>query len=652
MHTFFLALLLIAAGGILAPISCRVFPLMKIMAVTALVGGGLLGGWDAAMRLILHSVPETFTLPWLQFCRFSLRIDSLSAFFLVVIFVVPAVAALYSLQYLRDSRRRAAVAANYFFFSLLIISMALVVCADTLVTFALAWEVMSLSSFFLVIYDSAETETRAAGYLYFVFTQAGALFLFAGLGFLYSATGNFSFSGLADISASGKLIGFLLILIGCGSKAGIIPLHTWLPHAHPAAPSHVSAVMSGVMIKVGIYGILRFYLLLQPASPVFGQIIIVLGIVSGILGVVYALGKHNLKRLLAYHSVENIGIILLGLGVGMLGAASGNATMAAFGFAGGLLHVLNHAVFKSLLFLGAGALIQQTGTATIDRLGGLMKSMPFTGRAFLVGSISITGLPPFNGFISEFLIYYGAFHGLSLHHASFVLTVLAIISLAFIGGLAAACFSKVVGVVFLGEPRSDAAAQAGEAGVSMLLAQGILASLCLIIGIWPEHFVLAAFQAVQAIPLAATIEPASFLPAVTAVSRTGLLFIVLVFCTGLCRRLLSMGKEIRHAPTWGCGFSRPSARMQYTGTSYGDTLVNFFRPFVRVRSHYSGITAIFPAHATYRTHVHDIFELGLQILLIRPVLFLTTRLRWIQHGNIQLYIGYIVLAILVMLLFL
>jgi hydrogenase-4 component B len=652
MHTFFLALLLIAAGGILAPISCKVFPLMKMMAVAAIIGGGLLGTWDAGIRLIHHTPSQSFTLPWLGFCNFSLQIDILSAFFLVLIFTVPAVAALYSLHYLRDTRRSTSVAANYFFFALLIISMALVVCADSLITFALAWELMSLSSFFLVIYDSDKKETRDAGYLYFVFTQGGALFIFAGLGLLYSSTGNFSFTGFGDITESAKLIAFLLILIGCGSKAGIIPLHTWLPHAHPAAPSHVSAVMSGVMIKVGIYGILRFYLLLQPGSPLVGQIIIVLGIISGILGVVYALGKHNLKRLLAYHSVENIGIILLGLGVGMLGAASGNRTMAAFGFAGGLLHVLNHAVFKSLLFLGAGAVIQHTGTATIDRLGGLMKTMPFTGRSFLIGSISITGLPPFNGFISEFLIYYGAFHGLDLHHGSFVVTVLAIVSLAVIGGLAAACFTKVVGIVFLGEPRNISAARAMEAGISMLLAQGILASLCLLIGIWPEYFVQAAFEATQLLYPGINIGSVTFLPVVTSISRMGMLCIVLIFCTDLCRRLLTMGKEVRHASTWGCGFTRPTPRMQYTGTSYSDSMVSFFRPFVRVLNRYPGMNTIFPERVTYSSHVHDIFELGLQILLVRPMLFLTGRLRWIQHGNIQLYIGYIVLVILIMLLFL
>jgi hydrogenase-4 component B len=431
-----------------------------------------------------------------------------------------------------------------------------------------------------------------------------------------------------------------------------MPLHIWLPYAHPAAPSHISAVMSGVMIKVGIYGIVRFYLLLEPTSALFGQIVIVLGIITGILGVVYALGKHNIKRLLAYSSVENIGIILLGLGIGMIGVASGHKTMAAFGFAGGLLHVLNHSIFKSLLFLGAGAVIQQTGTATIDQLGGLIKKMPVTGRSFLVGSLSISGLPPFNGFISEFLIYYGAFHGLTLQGASFVITTLAIISLAVIGGLAAALFTKVVGIVFLGEPRTNFAAKASEAGGFILASQLILSALCLLIGIWPEPFVQAAFLASRSIPLIADYDTSQFLPIITNIARTAVLFLVLFFIIAGIRKLLYVGKEVTSAGTWGCGFTQPTVRMQYTGTSYADTMVEFFKPFVWIQKNYSGINKIFPGKTTFSSHVHDTTEIGLNTFFVRPILILLSKLRWIQHGNIQLYIGYIVLAVVVMLIFL
>jgi len=652
MNTFYFALLLIGLGGTQALITCRMFTLMKLVSVLAIMVGCGLGAYDAAMRLLQHTEPVLYSLNWLQITTFSLKLDSVSAFFLVPVFVVPAIAALYSLQYMHDDKRATEVAINYFFYAILIISMALVTCAGNLITFALSWELMSISSFFLVIYDVHKKETRAAGYLYFIFTQAGALFIFAGFGFIYSYTGTFGFDAISTIPESAKLIAFLLILVGCGSKAGVMPLHIWLPYAHPAAPSHVSAVMSGVMIKMGIYGIVRFYLLLAPTSVLFGQIVITLGIISGILGVVYAIGKQDMKKMLAYSSVENIGIILLGLGIGMLGTATGNTTMAAFGFAGGLLHVFNHSIFKSLLFMGAGSVLHQAKTGDSDQLGGLMKRMPFTGRAFLVGSISISGLPPFNGFISEILIYYGAIQGLSLHGASFVLSTLGIISLAVIGGLAAACFTKAVGIVFLGEPRSDLAAQTTEAGSLMVTAQVILAALCFIIGVWPEYFVQAAFQATRAIPLVADFETVQFMPFMTNIARTAALFLLLFIIVAVIRKLLYVGKEITRAGTWGCGFTQPSVRMQYTGTSYADTMVDFFRPFVQLQKHYSGIHKIFPGKTTYNSRVHDTSEIGLNIFLVRPILYVLAKLRWIQHGNIQLYIGYIVLTIVVMLLFL
>jgi len=652
MNTFLIALLLIGAGGLQALVSFRVYSLMKILAVAAIIGGCGLGLYDAVNRIFRQVDPFICNCEWLQIFTFSLNIDAVSAFFLIPIFAISAVAALYSFQYLHNKNRSAATASNYFFYALLIISMTLVVCADNLITFAVTWELMSISSFFLVIYDFRKRATRNAGYIYFIFTQAGALFIFAGFGYIYAHTGSFSFDAIAAIPEPAKLTAFILILIGCGSKAGIMPFHIWLPYAHPAAPSHVSAVMSGVMIKVGIYGIIRFYLLLAPTGALFGQIIIVLGIVSGILGVVYALGKHDIKRLLAYHSVENIGIILLGLGIGMIGAATGHKTMAAFGFAGGLLHVLNHSIFKSLLFFGAGGLIQQTGTAAIDQLGGLMKRMPFTGRSFLIGSLSISGLPPFNGFISEFLIYYGAFHGLDLQGASFILTTLTILSLALIGGLAAACFTKVVGIVFLGEPRSEAAAQASETGILLISSQFILALFCLLIGIFPEPFVRAAFLASRSLPLIADFNTMQFIPVLSNIARTAALFLVLFLLIAGIRKLLYSGKEITQSGTWGCGFTQPTVRMQYTGTSYADSMVDFFRPFVRVQKKFSGINTMFPGKTTYSSHVEDTSETGLTLFLVRPILYLLSKLRWMQHGNIQLYIGYIVLAIVLMLVFL
>ena len=650
MDTLFYALAVILAGGVAPLLLYRQFELMKAVAVIAIAVGCLIGLAAALGPVMQDTGPPMISWSWQHALTLSYRIDSLSVFFLIPIFLICPLAALYGYHYLDKSEEAGRVAVNYFFYALLIISMVLVVCADSLLTLALAWEVMSLTSYFLVVYEFQKKETRSAGYLYFVFAQAGAMCIFAAFGLIYSYTGSFSFAAINQLPAQAKLAVFVLSLIGFGSKAGIFPLHIWLPHAHPAAPSHISAVMSGVMIKMGIYGILRMYALLADTSLLFGQTVLVIGVVSGILGVVYALGKHDIKRLLAYHSVENIGIILIGAGLGMIGVASGSPVMAAFGFAGSLLHVLNHSIFKSLLFMGAGAVLQKTRTRHVDELGGLGKRMPITGRTFLVGSVSISGLPPFNGFISEFLIYFAAFQGLLLTGSSFLFVSLAIISLAVIGGLAAACFTKVVGIVFLGEPRSSGAARASEAKLSMTGPMVLLAMLCLLIGIWPEPFVQLAFFGLRDIAAIVPIDPKIAADLVGNLAFAARLFLAILVFVTLLRKILYARKEVASGPTWGCGFTRPTVRMQYTGTSYAMSMVEFYQPFVKIRTVYSGIRKIFPGLTTYETRVDDIAEIGMHRFLVQPMIRVFDGLRWIQHGHIQLYIGYIVLTIVVLLL--
>ena len=470
MNLFFLSILIIAAGGILPLLSFRQFTLMKILGVLGIGAGSFLGMLDALSRLS-HDGSTGVSIAYLNTLALSFQIDGLSAFFLLAIFAVCLLAAIYSFHYMNDSGKALRTATSYFFFSLLAASMALVVVAANMITFMLSWEIMSLSSFFLVIYDHQKPENRKAGYLYFVFSHVGAMFIFTAFGVLYGQTGSFGFDS-AGLSTTAKMLVFVLAFVGFGSKAGVFPFHVWLPHAHPAAPSHISAVMSGVMIKTGIYGILRMYSILDLHTPALGTMVLVFGMVSGILGVVYALGQHDIKRLLAYHSVENIGIILIGIGIGMIGVEAKNPIMAVLGFSGGLLHVLNHAIFKSLLFMGAGMVLHKTGTRSIDALGGLLKNMKITGVTFLIGSLAIAGLPPFNGFVSEFFIYMGSFRGIAVESPVFVLSLLAIVSLAVIGGLALACFTKVVGVVFQGEPRSQSARDVDEKGPAMLAAHG------------------------------------------------------------------------------------------------------------------------------------------------------------------------------------
>jgi hydrogenase-4 component B len=650
METFFTALGLLSVGGLMPLFTHRLFKWMKAGYITITTLGctvGLYAVWGAFRQQEIL----TISWSWLHLFSLSFSLDSLSAFFLLPIFFICPLTAIYSFHYMNKERQAGRTAVNLFFFTLLIVSMALVVTADNIISFALVWELMSLSSFFLVMYEYQRETTRKAGYLYFVFAQAGAMLIFAAFAVAYSHTGSFAFGEFARIPATAKLAVFFLALVGFGSKAGVFPFHIWLPHAHPAAPSHISAVMSGVMIKMGIYGIIRLYSLLQADDLIFGRTVLIFGIVSGILGVVYALGKHDIKKLLAYHSVENIGIILIGAGIGMMGIAMNRPVMAGFGFAGCLLHVLNHSIFKSLLFMGSGAILQKTKSRHIDQMGGLMKRMPITGRTFLVGSISISGLPPFNGFISEFLIYFAAFQGLDLNGSTFFLMMLAIISLALIGGLAAACFSKVIGVVFLGEPRSDKAARASESGLTMTLPMVVLALCCLVIGIYPQPFVNLAFQGLHDLHGYTSVAPGIILGLSGSLALGARLFLGLLALTMVLRRAFYHKKTLADGPTWGCGFTRPTARMQYTGTSYAMSIVGFFRPFAKVNTSYSGIREIFPREATYESRVDDIAEISLNQGMIGPLLKVLGRMRWIQHGNIQLYIGYIILTIIILLFF-
>ncbi len=652
MNTLFVSVAIILAGGVAGLVFCRQFIFMKIVAIAAISGGCGLGLAFALPKLLAGTSGLAASYRWLHLCDLAFKLDSISLFFLVPIFLITPLAMIYSFHYLENEKKKVRAGANYFFFSILVASMALVVSSANMITFLLTWELMSLSSFFLVMYDYENKINRKAGYLYFIFAQGGAMFLFAAFALVYKQTGSFDFVNFASMAAQTKLWVFILAFVGFGSKAGIFPLHIWLPRAHPAAPSHVSAIMSGVMIKMGIYGILRVYLLLDVSTPLIGQIVLVTGMVTGVLGVMYALAKQDIKQLLAYSSVENIGIILIGLGLGMIGVADHNAAMGFFGFAGAFMHTFNHSIFKSLLFLGAGSVLHQAKTKNIEELGGLIKRMPITGRTFLVGSISISGLPPFSGFIGEFLIYYSAFQGLKEQQFSYILVILSIISLAVIGGFATACFTKVVGLAFLGEPRTDKAAQVKESGISMTLVMSLMALACLIVGILPEPFVRMAFLGVKDIPALAGFNTDSFILIIRNISKTAILFSGVFLLVSLLRKVLYSGKEIGSGGTWGCGFTQPTVRMQYTGTSYAMEMVDFYNPFVKILSFYSDIKKIFPGQTLWETAVDDIAETNFRQRLVQPMLRLVHKLRWIQHGKIQLYIAYIIAAIITLLLFL
>lgn len=649
MNIFLLSLTVLLTGGAFSLLSCRRFVVMKAGYVVLTTLACMIGIY-AIITLLQGGDSVHFSCTWLHVFTLSFSIDFLSAFFLIPIFAICPLAALYSYNYMNKVEEKGRVGVSFFFFNLLLISMALVATADNIISFLLVWELMSLSSFILVMHEYHKEDTRKAGYIYFVFAQAGAMFIFAAFALAYSQTGSFDFTSLATLPANIKLVVFFLALIGFGSKSGLFSVHMWLPHAHPAAPSHISAVMSGVMIKMGVYGVLRLYVELEATSLIVGQTILTLGMISGILGVVYALGKQDIKKLLAYSSVENIGIIFIGAGIGMVGVSTGNTLMASFGFAGCLLHVLNHSVFKTLLFLGAGAVVQKTGTRRIDELGGLIKRLPHTGKSFLAGSLSISGLPPFNGFVSEFFIYYGAFQGLKLQGSAFLFAALAILSLAIIGGLAACCFTRVVGVVFLGEPRTERARKSTEAGLFMTLPMIALGVSCLGIGVFPIPFVELVMKALLAIPFVNVASGTELLEVAFYLGLAARIFLGVLVVVTLLRKALYYDKVVTGGPTWGCGFTQPTVRMQYTGVSYAMSIVDFFKPFIDVRTQYTGIKRIFPKTTTYKTEVGDIAETCLMERVVAPLLYFLGKFRWIQHGHIQLYIAYIVVTIIVLLL--
>ena len=653
MLLFLLALGLLVGGALGALVAQR----SARWATSLGVGGAVTGcvaGLIPAIRVLLGEPSQSLRMTWqVPYGAFFVQIDALSAFFLLPMFGLSALAAVYGAEYMVAYRGERSPAASWFFFDLLVASMAMVVVARNAVLFLVAWEMMALASFFLVTYEDDEESVREAGWTYLVATHLGTAWLLVLFILLGRGTGSLDFDRFGAASGGGLL--FILAVVGFGTKAGFMPFHVWLPEAHPAAPSHVSAVMSGVMIKTGIYGLLRTLTFLGPLPWWAGWLLVAVGVTSGVFGVLLALAQPDLKRLLAYSSVENIGIIALGLGLGLVGMHVGSPALAVLGFGGGLLHVVNHAVFKGLLFLGAGAVLHSARTRTMEELGGLLRRMPWTGIAFLTGAVAVAGLPPLNGFASEFLIYLGAFEGAtSLGNAGAVPALVVIAGLAMIGGLAAACFTKAFGVAFLGEPRSEHAAHAREVGPAMRLPMQLLAASCVVIGVASPALVGAlapVLTEVTGLPSASVqaqvMRTAGPLGSVTGCAL-GLLALVVVVLS--LRGRLLRGRPVGEVVTWDCGYLQPSPRMQYTASSFAQPLTELFGLLLGTRHRLSRPEGFFPEAASLSTETPDICRER----VYRPVFSGLGRgllaFRWLQHGRVQLYILYIALTLLALLL--
>jgi hydrogenase-4 component B len=585
----------------------------------------------------------------------SFGMDTLSAFFCLPFLIVSPLAALYGKAYLKKSNKT--LGAHWFFFNLLVASMLLLLVARNGLLFLVVWEIMAVSSFFLVMHDHEQEKVSQAGWTYLVATHIGTAALLAFFAILGSDTGTLQFDGIMAKSNTVLPIGLLFILsiFGFGVKAGFFPLHVWLPEAHPAAPSHVSALMSGVMIKTGIYGILRTMVLLGYNDAYLGWALVIIGVISGITGVVFALAQHDLKRLLAYHSVENIGIITIGIGAGVLGMAWKIPALVFLGFGGGLLHVMNHALFKSLLFLGAGSVGNSTGTLDMELLGGLIKKMRWTAATFLIGAAAISGLPPFNGFISEFYIY---FAGITGTHAAtpgpIILAACIFVSLALIGGLAVACFSKAFGIVFLGEPRSTHTEQAHETGLEMRIPMIILAVLCIGIGMAAPLTVELVKSPLYILAGNYNLDFDSVISATKLVfSKIVMLFSLLMAVAGimyLLKYLMTRGRREKITGTWDCGYARPTGRMQYTASSFAQPLTELFRSILGMKKSGKAVTGYFPGEAQFHTDTPDVAREKIFAPVFRIIYRWVTPIRQLQHGNLSGYLLYIAITLIILLI--
>lgn len=604
----------------------------------------------------------------IPFISFDMKVDNLSAFFMLSLSVLVFCVSIYSIGYISHYIGKRNVGFFNFLYSSFILSMIFVFTSSNTVFFFISWEAMSLISYFLVIFESESEKNQRAGTLYIIMTHIGAAFLMIGFLTIYSYTKSFDIStGSTGIPMVVKNVIFVLFLIGFGIKAGVIPVHIWLPLAHPAAPSNVSALMSGIMIKTAIYGILRFvFTLLGIQNTWWGAVILIIGILSTVIGVAYAFVEKNFKRLLAYSSIENIGIIFIGLGIGAIAYVKGNLTIAALAIVASLIHSFNHTLFKGGLFLGAGSIHYSTHTKNMEELGGLIKKMPVTALFVLGGALSVSALIPFNGFIGEWLLYQTLFGNIVAGHAGVnILSIVSVAALALAGALALASFVKFFGISFLGLPRSEKASSAKEVPAVMNVGTGILISLCLILGLFPT-LILKVVDGVTAdlmgISLLGQVK-GQFLIAYYPLKISGnaispltifAIMIALILLTLVIIRIIG-GKYIeRKYGTWDCGYHALTSRMQYSATGFSKPIKIVFRLLFRPSRNITtkGNSLYNPASIEYVTESESVFEKYLYDPLYAVVHKFSTKLKLIiQSGLVHNYLLYIFLALVICMIY-
>jgi hydrogenase-4 component B len=605
----------------------------------------------------------------IDFISFKISMDKLSAFFLLSLSILNLCVSIYSMGYLSHYYKKRNVGVFNIILGIFIISIILVFLSGNMLVFLVSWEVMSLTSYFLVVFEGEKQETQRSGIIYLVMTHIASAFLTLAFILIYKYTGSFDIGLCANaIPPLAKNIIFLCFLVGFGTKAGIIPLHIWLPYAHPSAPSNVSALMSGIMIKTAIFGLMRFVLgCLGAQYEWWGITLLVIGVISTILGVAYALMEEDIKRLLAYCSIENIGIILIGLGLSFYSYSKGYTALCTLAVTASLFQVLNHTIYKGALFFGAGAIQYSTHTKDMEKLGGLIRKMPYTSTFFLIASLSISAIPPFNGFVSEWLTYQSLFSavGISMPGIKLII-IISVAVLAMAGALAAASFVKCFGISFLARPRSQETENAKEVPSFMLIGMGLLSGLCVLFGVFPiivlklldkvslslfnsavtpdlkgvSSFVLYQVKAGQN-----TISPALALVAGVVLSATVFLLV----------KLSGRHSRERKYGTWDCGFSSLNSRMQYSATGFSKPLRIIFRGIYRPTRELhleEGTSPYYPKSMRYEVSTQSIFEK----YLYRPLTGLFNRsakkIRWaVQTGSIHTYLLYIFISIAALLVY-
>ncbi|HKT34744.1 MAG TPA: hydrogenase 4 subunit B [Nitrospira sp.] len=672
MAILFLLILFSYGTGLFLPLCVPGNPRVQNILAHGLAGIAGAGGICLGIMGLFAAEPFTTSVPsTLPLLTFAIRLDPLGSFFLLTISLVGVAASIYALGYVTEFYGRVPISLLGSLFNGFLLSMILVIVADNGFFFLIVWESMSLFSYFLVVTEHEKSDVRYAGLFYLIMTHVGTAFILLTFLLLFQGSESFSFEAFRQpnqpLSDGMRTMAFFTALIGFGTKAGIVPLHVWLPYAHPAAPSHISALMSGVMIKTAIYGLIRVYFdFFGGHFPWWwGFVVLAIGAVSALLGVMYALMEHDLKSLLAYHSVENIGIILLGIGAGMIFHSFGLEELAALGLIAGLYHTINHAVFKALLFFGAGSLLYATHTRNMEEYGGLLRRMPWTGAFFLIGAVSIAALPPTNGFVSEWLVFQTLF--LSYEMPSLVLKLMLPIAaamLALTGVLALTCFAKAFGISFLALPRSAHAKHAEEVPWPMRIGMGFLAASCIALGLAPM-LVVPMMDRVTASMTGTSIAGKMLALGGWALAPVNVEFsslsspvlaLVLAATAALGLALVALyggTRAYRYGKTWACGLNL-TPRMEYTATGFVQPIKRVFstiyQPTVKLETEFLEESRYFAKRRRFEFHIEPMFQKYLYDSVVTLTSGLADRLRIIQAGSLHLYLAYMFVTLVALLL--